>query len=404
MTTKLENERWTQVARGTPMGDLLRHYWWPIAFSDDIQGKRPKQVRLLAEDLILFRDGSSRLGMLELLCAHRRTSMAHGRVEKNGIRCCYHGWLWNADGQCLETPCEEPDSTLKDKVSMTAYKVQEAAGIVFAYIGPKPAPLLPKYDLLCAESGTRYLWGYTQYCSWLQCAENSADMTHLNWLHAGPYPMYSARTPKVEWHRRDYGIDYAISYPELPAENFGSIIFPSFNRFASGRTEQSATLGGRQNMVFRTPQDETTELNFFLTLYPSDDGKLIQKTEAPPELEGRGSWIPTEPGKYPAGDPDWWGVESWSQDRMALEGQGPILDRSIESLAPSDKGIAMFRQLIKESLEAVAQGRDPIGVIRESAQDSILEFGTHLHNIQPALQFKKATLAETQDKPQVEAQ
>src|SRR3954471_10048856 len=116
MVSKEENERLTRVGPGTPAGEMLRRYWWPVAFRNDVKGARPKKIRLLAEDFVLFRDGSGRLGMLEPLCAHRRTSLARGRVEEKGIRCCYHGWLWSPTGQCLETPPEEPGSRLKDTV------------------------------------------------------------------------------------------------------------------------------------------------------------------------------------------------------------------------------------------------------------------------------------------------
>src|SRR5687767_11482583 len=117
---------------------MLRRYWWPVAFADAVQGPRPKKVRLLGEDFVVFRDGSGRLGMLEAQCAHRRAPMEYGRVESEGLRCCYHGWLWDAGGRCLETPCEEPGSTLKDRVKMVSCAVQEAGGFVFAYIGPQP--------------------------------------------------------------------------------------------------------------------------------------------------------------------------------------------------------------------------------------------------------------------------
>jgi 5,5'-dehydrodivanillate O-demethylase len=391
MITKEENERLTRVGPGSPAGELLRRYWWPVAFGDELKGSRPKRVRLLGEDFILFRDGSSKVGMLELFCAHRRTSLENGRVEKDGIRCCYHGWLYSAEGRCLEQPCELPESGFKDKVSMKAYPTQEAGGLVFVYIGPGPAPLLPKYDLLVHNSGTRYVWGFTDHCNWLQSAENAADMSHLSWLHAGPYPMYANKRSRIEYVRRDYGFDYLVQVPGLPAENCVSLIFPSGNRFASGRSEQA--MGARQNMLIRVPQDDTKSLNFFITLYPTYDGKLVQKMEAPPEQSERGPWIPTERCVYPSGDEDWWRVESMMQDRMAIEGQGVITDRSTEHLAASDRGVVLYREMLRESIRAVESGRDPVGVIRDPAQNPPVEFGTHLHTIAPALRLKEPATA-----------
>jgi 5,5'-dehydrodivanillate O-demethylase len=379
MITREENERLTRVGKGTPAGEMLRRYWWPVAFGDEVKGPRPRKIRLLGEDFVVFRDGNGRLGMLESQCAHRRAPMQYGRVEKEGVRCCYHGWLWSAEGRCLETPCEEPESTLKDRVRMASYPVQEAAGLVFAYIGPLPAPLLPRYDVLVQASGTRYVWGFTDHCNWLQSAENAADGSHLHWLHAGPYPMYARKRPKIEYVRAGYGIDYFSTVPGLPADKRSTLVFPSANRFESGRAEQA--LGMRQNMLFRTPQDDTHSLNFFITIYPGADGKLVHRTETPPEMADRGPWVHTEREVYVPGDEQWWGVESMMQDRMVQEGQGLIYDRSTENLAGSDRGVALFRQMVREAIDAVAQGRDPIGVVRDPARNTVLDFATRMQAV-----------------------
>lgn len=386
MLSQKENERLTRIGPGTPAGKLFRHYWWPVAFSDELKPPKPKKIRLLGEDFVLFRDGSGRLGLLELQCAHRLASLEYGRVEQDGVRCCFHGWLWDANGRCLETPCEEPRSKLRDNVRMAAYSVQEAAGLVFAYIGPQPAPLLPKYDMLMHATGTRWVWGFTDHCNWLQTIENAFDLPHLSWLHAGPYPQYARKTPKITYHDRDYGWDYGLAYDGVPGENFGSLVFPTFNRFASGRVEQVA--GGRQNMIFRTPEDDTTTHNFFITIVQNPNDRLIHKTEAPPERNNNGPWVPTQRGVYILGDEEWWGVHSFNQDRMVLENQGPIVDRTREHLGTSDRGVIMYRKLLRESIKAVEDGIDPVGVVRDPQNHKVMEFKTHLHNIQPALALK----------------
>jgi 5,5'-dehydrodivanillate O-demethylase len=388
MITREENERWTQVGKGTPGGEMLRRYWWPVAFSDEVKGPsekgRPHKVRLLGEDFVVFRDGSGRVGMIEPQCAHRRAPMQYGRVENEGIRCCYHGWKFDVHGRCLETPCEEPESTLKDRVKLSAYPAQEAAGLVFVYIGPQPAPLLPKYDMLVHASGTRYVWGFTDHCNWVQSAENAADPPHLAWLHAGPYPMFAGKRIKAEFFERPWGIEYVSHVEGLPADKSSSVIFPSGNRFAGARVEQNGL--SRQNMLFRVPLDDAMTSNVFISLYPTADGKLVHKTEAPPDRPHRGPWIPTERGVYPPGDEQWWGVHSSMQDRMAQEGQGPIYDRSRENLGSSDRGVALYRRLLRESIQAVEEGRDPRGVIRDPAKNTVIEFGTRLHAIESALQ------------------
>ena len=383
MITREENERWTRVGPGTPAGEMLRHYWWPVAFGEQINGMSPKKVRLLGEDFVLFRDGEGRLGMLESQCAHRRAPMEYGRVEQGGLRCCYHGWLWSAEGKCLETPCEEPGSTLKDRVKMRSCPVQEAAGLVFTYIGRQPAPALPRYDMLVHSTGTRYVYGNNNHCNWLQMAENAADLTHLNWLHAGPYPMYAGKPSRLEYRERDYGFDYTSTVEGMPAENFGSVIFPCHNRFASARTEQD---GSRQNMLFRTPQDDVTTMNFFISVIPRDDDNLEHHTQMPPERGQPGPFVDNERGVYRSVPDGWWGVSSFDQDRMVVEGQGQIYDRSSETLASSDRGIAIYRRMLKESLAAVAAGRDPVGVIRDPSH-GVLEFGTRLHRMEPPLRI-----------------
>ena len=142
-----ENELITHVGPGTPCGEMMRRYWHPIGLSAELKN-RPIRRRLLGEDLVVFRDDQGRVGLLTLRCAHRGTSLEFGHIEDGGLRCCYHGWLYDVDGKILQTPGEPAESTFKDRLRQKAYKAQELAGIVFAYIGPDPAPLLPRWDVL----------------------------------------------------------------------------------------------------------------------------------------------------------------------------------------------------------------------------------------------------------------
>jgi nitrite reductase/ring-hydroxylating ferredoxin subunit len=137
-----------QVGRGTPMGELLRRYWHPVGLSGDANGV-PRKVRALGEDLILFRDGGGRAGLLHARCCHRGTTLYYGKVEDSGIRCCYHGWLFDAQGHCLEQPCEPQGGPFKDKVRQPWYPVEERYGLLFAYMGPPDRkPVLPAYECL----------------------------------------------------------------------------------------------------------------------------------------------------------------------------------------------------------------------------------------------------------------
>jgi 5,5'-dehydrodivanillate O-demethylase len=290
--------------------------------------------------------------------------------------------MFDRHGKCLETPPEEPESTLKDRVSMRAYAVQERAGLVFAYIGSKPAPQLPNYDMLVHSAGTRYVYGNDNHCNWLQAAENAADVTHLSWLHAGPYPMYAAKRPSIEYTVTEYGFDYTTRVEGMPAENFGSVIYPCHNRFASARTEQG---GSRQNMLFRVPADDSTTLNFFITVIPNATDRLVHHTQWPPERRLDAPWKANHSGEYAGVDDGWWGVSTFDQDRMAVEGQGPVYDRTRENLATSDRGVAIFRRMLKQSIDAVEQGGDPVGLIRDAEKNALREFGTRLHRMEPAL-------------------
>ncbi len=153
MLSREENELFTKVGPSTKMGEVLRRYWHPVGASQWVAAK-PQRVKVLGEELLLYR-GSSGPVLMQLRCAHRSLALDHGRVEGDCIRCPYHGWLYDQAGQCLDQPAEPEGSSFKEKVRLKAYKVQEAGGIVFGYLGPEPAPLLPLYDLLTVEDGVK---------------------------------------------------------------------------------------------------------------------------------------------------------------------------------------------------------------------------------------------------------
>ncbi len=152
MLSREENDLLTRVGPGTPAGEMLRRYWHPIAFINELK-KRPLRRRLLGEDLVVFRDDRGRLGVLALRCSHRGTSLEFGHLEDGGLRCCYHGWLYDVGGKILEMPGEPADSTFWQRLRHPAYQVQELGGVIFAYLGPEPAPLLPRYDVLVRDDG-----------------------------------------------------------------------------------------------------------------------------------------------------------------------------------------------------------------------------------------------------------
>lgn len=184
MLTQEQNERLTKVGPGTPCGDLLRRYWQAICPAGEITEANPKKrVRIMGEDLLVYRAADGEVLCIQEHCPHRRASLFYGFIEPGGIRCCYHGWKYDAVGQCIERPFE-PGAP--DKIRARAYPVEELGGLLFAYLGPDPerAPLLPRWDVLVRDDGRRNIVVMPMHdCNWLQVQENTVDSVHTYYLH-----------------------------------------------------------------------------------------------------------------------------------------------------------------------------------------------------------------------------
>jgi 5,5'-dehydrodivanillate O-demethylase len=373
MLTKEENELLTRVGPGTPAGEMLRRYWWPVGFTEQVKTKgSPTRVRLLGEDFVLFRDGNGSLGVLGLHCSHRGTSLEFGRVEDAGIRCCYHGWLYDVGGRCLEQPAEPEDGTFRNRVRHPAYKAQESGGFIFAYIGPEPAPLLPNYDLFLREDGERHVGAGHDFCNWLQRAENSVDQTHLVALHAPEYPHMALKRPVIGWERTRYGAKISMHVPGVTKSKLSHWVFPSHTRHTTARRGRIPDHAIR----FRVPMDDTNTMTFWLRFYPYN-----QEESAKPFIMKTLGFENDQPGAYTRVDDGWWGIASHDQDRVAQESQGPIYDRTKEHLGASDQGVIMLRNMIKESIDAVHQGNDPIWIIRDADQNENITFDASMQEI-----------------------
>src|SRR4029077_5838049 len=366
MLSNEENETMTRVGPETAAGEMLRRYWWPLAFTEEVRSKgAPVKVRLLGEDFVLFRDGSGELGLLELHCSHRGTSLEFGRVEDNGIRCCYHGWLYDRRGKCLEQPAEPEDSNFKDRIQHPASHAEAGRGLVFAYIGPSPAPLLPGYDLLVREDGCRVVGGGEEFCNWLQRAENSADGAHSIALHADGYPNMPVKSPTIRWEKTRFGIKETTWVEGVSKPRISHFVFPSHVRHSAARVGENP----RQVIRFPVATDDFKTTTYWIDFYPHKEGKPTQ----PLPLKTQG-FKKSEPGVYKRVQDSWWNLYTHEQDRVAQESQGVIADRTREHLASSDQGIIMLRRMIKESIDAVRQGRDPVGVIRDPAENATITF------------------------------
>jgi len=238
MLTQAENDLLARVGPGQPAGELLRRYWMPVAFVQELTEEQPtKFLRLLCEDLVLFLDKSGRVGLLADHCAHRSASLCYGRVEERGIACAYHGWLYDTDGNILETPPERNDAIMRS-VKQTAYPVQRFLGMYWAYLGPKPAPVIPRYDVWVRQDGRQKIVVHPQLdCNWFQAMENSVDPAHLQILHqefigrgqSRPVSTTRGYTDDVEsyeFHRVWYGIIKSRRYIDGKTDE-PPLIFPN---------------------------------------------------------------------------------------------------------------------------------------------------------------------------------
>ena len=226
MTTQQQNDRLTRVGPGTPMGNLLRRYWQVVGTALELDQEPVQKVRLLGEDLTLYRSEGGEYGLIGERCPHRCLSMEFGIPDARGLRCAYHGWLFDAKGRCLEQPFEDrtlDHNAYKDKVAIKAYPVRELGGLVFAYLGPEPVPLVPRWDILVRDDLDKVVEIHRLPCSWLQCMENAADPVHFEFLHAafGNYQLKklgrppAMSTPKVTSTTTCAGVE-ATDPPRVP--------------------------------------------------------------------------------------------------------------------------------------------------------------------------------------------
>ena len=353
MLTPQENKLFTQVDRGTPTGELLRRYWWPIEYAEHV-AKNARKVRLLGEDFVLFRNAEGAVGMLDLQCPHRRASLEYGRVESDGLRCAYHGWLFDVAGRCIDQPQEPAESTFKEKVRQPAYAVREAGGLVYAYIGPDPVPEFPRLDILESRPGTRYVRGNRKYANWFQFAENLMDAPHIPVLHASGYPEIAMKRAEMEYEPTRHGVRTTMRFSGIEESFIQWFFFPASIWVTTARV--SDTIGPSHNLFYHTPIDNENTHTFNMRFVPSADGDEKIVTEGLAD-HGRGVYKTVADG--------WWGIESFSEDRIIQESQGVVFDRTREQLGASDRGIVILRGMMREAIKALDEGLDPINVLRE---------------------------------------
>jgi len=371
MLTKEENEMLTSVGRGTPCGDLLRRYWMPIACAGELTDERPiKTARLLGENLVVYRDKTGRYGVVGEQCPHRKASLAFGRVDEEGIRCPYHGWKFDCTGRCLEQPAEPAEAGFKDKIKHTAYPSERLGGLIWTYMGPQPAPLLPRWDVLTWENGKRWIQKHELYrCNWLQPMENSVDPSHLYWLHGDTAHLAPAEDHYEEEHQFtpfEHGIMKRRTTPgkkagDPPIVDQHPLLFPITLRHVF--REKLFSGGLRHNLQIRVPVDDAHTQVFVVFFNPNETDKSPASAETPWEYFP----IRDENGEYRL-------TEVLVQDAMAWETQGAPTDRTQEHLGVGDEGIILLRKILREQIEIVRRGGEPMGIVRDSAQNRVIEF------------------------------
>jgi 5,5'-dehydrodivanillate O-demethylase len=371
MLTKEENELLTSVGRGTPGGELLRRYWMPIACTGELTEQKPiKAARLLGEDLVVYRDQSGRYGVVAEQCPHRKASLAFGRVDAEGIRCPYHGWKFDGTGRCLEQPAEPESGGFKDKIKHVAYPAERLGGLVWTYMGPQPAPLLPRWDVLTWGNGKRWVQKHEIYkCNWLQPMENSVDPSHLYWLHGDTAHL----APTVDRYEEDhqftpfeYGIMKRRVTPgrkagDPPVVDQHPLLFPITLRHVFRASKTTGFV--LHNLQIRVPVDDAHTQVFVVYFTPNDTDKSPAEGDTPWEYFP----IRDENGEYRL-------TEVLVQDAMAWETQGAPTDRTQEHLGVGDEGIILLRKILREQIEIVRSGGEPLGVVRDAKKNQLIEF------------------------------
>jgi phenylpropionate dioxygenase-like ring-hydroxylating dioxygenase large terminal subunit len=361
------NRRLTEVGRGTPMGELLRRYWHPVGLAADA-GATPRPVKVLGEELILFRDGQGRPGLVYPRCCHRGTTLYYGKVEERGIRCCYHGWLFDVEGHCLEMPCEpNPTGAQCGRVRQPWYPVEERYGLVFAYLGPpEKKPMLPRYECLEVMGPGEFVEADDSSigsggiviapCNWLQHFENVVDPYHVPILHgtfSGPqFVEQMADFPKVKFEYGRQGVKATSIRPGPDGRQFRRVteaVVPTLRVVPNPRVAQ---YGMVESIGWTLPIDDT-HYRIYVAGRVKEKGELARFKS---RYNGK-AWAELTEAEH----------QQFPGDVEAQVGQGPITFHSEEHLMSSDQGISMLRILLQKQVDIVAKGGDPLGVAFDEA-------------------------------------
>ena len=388
-----QNELLTRVGPGTPGGELLRHYWQPAALVEELApeatGGRPvKAVRLLGEDFVLFRDAQGRLGMLDRACPHRGADLSYGRREPEGLRCPFHGWLFDVDGRCLETPAEPVGSRLCQGIRQRSVPVVERAGVIWAYLGAGEPPAFPAFDCFTAPDAWSFAFKGLWHCNWLQALEVGIDPAHASYLHrffededttTAYGRQFRAASSDSELPMTQVMREYARPTIEVESTEWG-LQLTTLRRIDEARTHVRVThqlfpnaflipLADDMTITqWHVPVDDTR--NYWVSLFTSFGEPVDKATMRAQRLK-----MHTLPDYVPIhGAHDRYGFDAAEQasrtftgmgfdinvhDQWAVESQGAIQDRTREHLGTSDRAIIAHRRALTRAIEAVQAGGRP---------------------------------------------
>ncbi|HSK29049.1 MAG TPA: Rieske 2Fe-2S domain-containing protein [Candidatus Limnocylindria bacterium] len=389
MISAEENSLLTQTGPKTPAGELLRRYWQPVALSEELpQGGAPLTVRIMGEDLVLFRDDQGRPGLLGLHCSHRGTDLSYGRVENGGLRCLYHGWLYDVSGCVLEQPGEPGGGANRHTIRHRAHPCSEAGGVIFTYMGPGEPPLLPKYEFLGVPEEQRAVTKIFYQCNYLQGNEGNIDPVHLSFLHQYLSEAQVAMqrvvrgadatdnallavdiAPTIEVELTDFGLriyttrDSGSDKRYLRVTNF---VMPNLSAFGG------STVGEGYAVHWHVPTDDTSHWKyvFLFSREKSLTPQLREKNRADLTPDYRltrraANRYHQDRASMNSQTFTGMGLNFQAHDAFATESQGAIQNRTEEHLVSSDKAIVAARKLLLNAIHAVGDGRDPQHVLKD---------------------------------------
>ena len=355
------DEIFLSVGPATLAGEYLRRFWHPVAMSAQLDNGFPAAIRILGEDLVVFRDLSGRVGLLHRHCAHRRASLEFGRIEERGIRCCYHGWHFDVDGTILETPGEPQESEIRHKICQGAYPVYEHKGLIFAYMGPpEEKPAFPFLDTMNMPDHELIPYSIHSPNNWLQETENAIDPFHSVFLHgriSGPqFPglEHFTELPVVTYRKRPEGFVYAHARRtgDLIRLRFHDYLLPNLaqNGGMFQVMDEPKVLGGTSLTKWVVPVDDVNSRKFGWRHFNNDDEVLRQGSRDDvgwEKVDFYGQSAHRSYAERQSNPGDW---DAWTS-------QGAINVHKREYLGTTDKGVAMLRARLKRDIRSVAKGR-----------------------------------------------